>query len=69
MLRTPPKHIFWEIQGKVWESKQLNGEAAWEVSKFGNLFEQLHVAFTLSNCIYMYLSKTLITFELLHSKF
>ena len=49
-------------------SKQLKGEAVWEVSKFGKMSNYM-LLFTLSNCIYMCLSKTLISFELLHSKF
>ena len=46
----------------------MKGEAVWEVSKFGKLSNYM-LLFTLSNYIYMYLYKTLISFELLHSKF
>ena len=45
-LGHPQKHIFGgNPGGRIRGSKHLNFEAAWEISKFGNLFEPLHVAF------------------------
>ena len=67
-LGHPQKHMFWRIKGEVWGSKHMKGEAVWEVSKFGKLSNYMLLLLYLT-VFYMYLSKTLISFELLHGKF
>ena len=68
-LGHPQKHIFLENQGGSMGVQHMKGEAVWKVSKFGKLSNYTCCFLLYLTVFYMYLSKTLISFELLHGKF